>query len=344
MKIFEKAKVHFQSNLPFVLYAKPNDNQLNAYFQHDDILHEFENQSGFVFVSFDGAKRVILPENKSVYFSEEIALDINIDVKVVEIQTSNQEKNQFENLVTNSVKEIKTGAFEKLVVSRKIDFSTEINLFKTYQKLIGTYKSAFRYLFFHPKIGIWIGATPEQLLKIESNQFETVALAGTQLYSEDIIWTSKEIQEQQFVTDFIVSNCEKLVSAIEVTKPFTVQAGKLAHIKTIIKGRIDNDLTSELISKLHPTPAVCGLPKEKAKTFILHNENYDRKFYAGFIGEWSINDTTNLFVNLRCMEIGKVNSIYVGCGITKDSIAENEFIETENKAKTMQNILVFSVQ
>lgn len=344
MKIFEKAKVHLELNLPFVLFAEPNKTHLKAYFQNDDVLHQFENQSGFVFVSFDGKNRVVLPKENSEYLFEELVFSSNFDVKSFESQTSNQEKIQFKNLVNDSVESIKSGNFEKLVVSRKIDFSTEIDLFKTYQKLIETYKSAFRYLFFHPKIGIWIGATPEQLIKIESNQFETVALAGTQLHSEKIIWTSKEIQEQQFVTDYIVSNCKKLVSAIEVTDPFTVQAGKLAHIKTIIKGKIDKNLISELISELHPTPAVCGLPKESARQFILKNENYDRKFYSGYLGEYNVNETTNLFVNLRCMEIGKVNSIYVGCGITKDSVAEKEFIETENKAKTMHNILVFNVQ
>lgn len=344
MKIFEKAKVHLELNLPFVLFAEPNKTYLKAYFQNDDVLHQFENQSGFVFVSFDGKNRVVLPKENSEYLFEELVFSSNFDVKSFESQTSNQEKIQFKNLVNDSVEFIKSGNFEKLVVSRKIDFSTEIDLFKTYQKLIETYKSAFRYLFFHPKIGIWIGATPEQLIKIESNQFETVALAGTQLHSEKIIWTSKEIQEQQFVTDYIVSNCKKLVSAIEVTDPFTVQAGKLAHIKTIIKGKIDKKLISELISELHPTPAVCGLPKESARQFILKNENYDRKFYSGYLGEYNVNETTNLFVNLRCMEIGKVNSIYVGCGITKGSVAEKEFIETENKAKTMHNILVFNVQ
>ena len=75
-------------------------------------------------------------------------------------------------------------------------------------------------------------------------------------------------------------------------------------------------------------------------TYILENEGYNRTFYTGFLGEWNCNETTNLFVNLRCMEIGKVNSIYVGCGITKDSIAENEFIEIQNKSETIKNIII----
>ena len=340
MDIFEKAKSQFLNNLPFVLFARPNENLLNAYFQSDDELHNFINQSGFVFTSFDGLTKIVLPEENSVYFEEEIDFNLSFKSESIQIPTLNEEKIHFENLVNNSVEAIKSGDFEKLVVSRKIDFSAGIDVFETYQNLLKTYSTAFRYLFFHPKVGIWIGATPEQLIKINNDKFETVALAGTQLYSNEVHWTSKEIQEQQFVTDYIISNCEELASAIEVSESYTAQAGKLAHIKTKIFGTISKENEVALISKLHPTPAVCGLPKGKAKEFILKNEKYDRKFYAGFLGEWNINETTNLFVNLRCMEIGKKNSIYVGCGITEDSVAENEFIETQNKSETIKNIII----
>lgn len=340
MSILNKAKAHFQQNLPFILFSKPYENQLNAYFQRDNKLYEFENQSGFVFVSFDGLVQVVLPKEESDFFEEELDLNFDFKSESIHIPTSIDHKTHFENLVDDSVQAIKSGKFEKLVVSRKIDFSTEINVFHTYQNLLKTYPTAFRYLFFHPKVGLWMGATPEQLIKINENQFETVALAGTQLFTDKIHWSKKEIQEQQFVTNYIVSNCKQYFSNVKISEPITVQAGKLAHIKTIISGSITKDKELELISTLHPTPAVCGLPKEEAKIFILNNEGYNRKFYAGFLGEWNINETTNLFVNLRCMEVGVTNSIYVGCGITKDSIAENEFIETQNKSETIKNIII----
>lgn len=340
MEILEKAATHFQSNLPFVLFAKPEENKLNVYFQQDNELYQFKNQEGFVFVSFDGIKKVVLPKAKSDYLSQEIDFKLGFDFKTFNIHTSEEETNQFKKLVLKSVGAIKSGEFDKLVVSRKIDFSDQINIFKTFQNIIYSYPMAFRYLFFHPRVGIWIGATPEQLVKIEENHFETVALAGTQLFSENIHWEAKEIQEQQFVTDYIVENCNKIVSDIKISEPFTVQAGKLAHIKTTISGKIESNKLSELVSKLHPTPAVCGLPKESAKEFILKHENYDRKFYTGFLGEWNIENKTNLFVNLRCMEIDTINSIYVGCGITKDSEPEKEFIETQNKSETIKNIII----
>ncbi len=101
-----------------------------------------------------------------------------------------------------------------------------------------------------------------------------------------------------------------------------------------------------MIKKLHPTPAVCGLPKEAAKQFILENESYHRKFYTGFLGELNIDFKTfkkeysDLFVNLRCMDIeNNAATLYVGCGITKDSIPEMEFMETVNKSMTIRKVV-----
>src|SRR5690606_16197073 len=116
-----------------------------------------------------------------------------------------------------------------------------------------------------------------------------------------------------------------------------------------------------LIAALHPTPAVCGLPKIEAREFILKNENYDREFYTGFLGEInmpqevrrssnrrnqenqaysSIVPKTSLFVNLRCMKLTEDSvEIFVGGGITKESIPEAEWEETQNKAGTMKAVL-----
>ena len=102
----------------------------------------------------------------------------------------------------------------------------------------------------------------------------------------------------------------------------------------------------EVVSVLHPTPAVCGFPMQKAKKFIFENEGYDRSYYTGFLGELNIKGDyinkpkSDLFVNLRCMQVVKnMAHIYVGCGITKDSIPEKEFLETVNKSMTMKIIL-----
>src|SRR5690606_15233218 len=108
------------------------------------------------------------------------------------------------------------------------------------------------------------------------------------------------------VTDFIVDNLKSESSKIELSEPFTSQAGTLLHIRTDIKARLKENFSLEkIIQKLHPTPAVCGIPKELAKQYIIQYEGYDRSFYSGFLGELNFGEkkTSELYVNLRCMEI-----------------------------------------
>ena len=74
--------------------------------------------------------------------------------------------------------------------------------------------------------------------------------------------------------------------------------------------------------------------------FILENEQYDREFYTGFLGELNIKRQSNLYVNLRCMQVlGNEISVYVGGGITVDNIPEKEWKETEAKSEVMLKAL-----
>jgi len=175
-----------------------------------------------------------------------------------------------------------------------------------------------------------------------------------------VLWQKKEINEQQLVTNFIIDHLKPLVSNLTIGNTETVKAGNLLHLKTKISGLLHSNIKT-VINALHPTPAVCGLPKVTAKQFILDNENYKRDYYTGFLGELNIKKETkrnanrrniennvytaiktvsNLYVNLRCMQLTDTEAkVYVGGGITKDSIPEKEWNETVNKAKTMKNIL-----
>ncbi|WP_322549452.1 isochorismate synthase [Flavobacterium psychraquaticum] len=341
MNIFEQINILLIGEKPFVCYAKPNETIGNLLIQNNSELNEFSGQSGFVFMPFDAGLKVVLPFEGNSFQTEEFVVSQKESSKAFK-PSEIAEKLAFEALVSKGIVEINKGIFQKVVVSRKIVLNENLAILDTFQNLIATYQTAFRYLFFHPKIGLWMGATPEQLVKINHNNFETVALAGTQLYSESVTWATKEIEEQQFVTDYIVAKVKDKVNKLIISNAKTVKAGNLAHLKSFISGELTTDFQLiDLIKILHPTPAVCGLPKENAIDFILKSEGYNRKYYAGFLGEYNKDNQTDLFVNLRCLEVDNdVVNIYVGCGITKDSNPEKEFIETENKSMTMRNILV----
>jgi isochorismate synthase len=340
MQVIEEINTLLSAQKPFVCYVKPNESIWNLLIQQSNELIKFYNQEGFVFMPFHEGDQVVIPfEGNSI---SQGTVETFEQITAQNGTFENKENEDFQKLVSQGIEAIQKNKFDKVVLSRKIVLKKQISIVATFQNLIATYPSAFRYLFFHPRIGLWMGATPEQLVKINQNQFETVALAGTQLYSENVIWTTKEIEEQQFVTDYITTKVKNKVKQLIVTDVETINAGNLIHLKSYIRGDLTSDLqANDLIQTLHPTPAVCGLPKERAIDFILKNEGYDRKYYAGFLGEYNKENLTDLFVNLRCLEVeNDVVNIYVGCGITKDSIPEKEFIETENKSMTMRNVLV----
>ena len=344
MNLLDKATSFFQKQLPFVLYSKPNDAVLHGIFLKDDTLNIFKNQSGFVFASFYKETNVVFPVSNSEVFQEKINFEIAENSIQIENKSDENAQISFEKLVKKGVSEINNGTFEKVVLSRKIEVSQVVDIIKSYQNLLKKYPTAFRYLWFHPKVGLWMGATPEQLAKVNENTFETVALAGTQVFSENIVWQEKEIVEQQLVTDYIKSRTENLVEVLQISESYTQKAGNLVHLKSDISGKLKQNVSQlDVINALHPTSAVCGMPLEKARNFIIENEKYNRKYYSGFLGEFQIQEQTNLFVNLRCCDIeNDITTIYVGCGITKDSQADKEFIETENKAKTILSILINS--
>ncbi|MBA4275881.1 isochorismate synthase [Flavobacterium sp.] len=344
--ILQKANKQYRQNLPFVIYKKPNNNNVKGLFQQNDTLFTATDciEKGFVFTSFDSSKTVLIPENQSETISavfQEKAIAIS---QKVDNTTNDKAKNNFENLVAKGIQAIENKQFKKVVLSRKetVDL-VDFDWIAAFEKLAQLYPSTFAYCFFHPKVGIWLGATPEQLLKANDKKFNTIALAGTQkdTGSNEVIWPKKEQEEQQIVTDYIVEKIKDITSEVEVSEPYSLKAGSIWHIKTDISGTLNSSSNlCEVVQLLHPTPAVCGLPKDKSKAFILENENYDRTFYTGFLGELNVEDQTDLFVNLRCMEIsGSQAHLYMGCGITKESIPEKEWEESCNKSATMKRVL-----
>lgn len=348
MNWFETAQNHFASKLPFALFCKPSSPKVVGVFQNNDQLFTLKDftESGFAFVSFDGNQKIYLPLHEcNVIVDTLVETDFHF-AKELNDEFDSNAKISFEKLVEKGVQAIYNNEFRKVVLSRKELVETNSNAISIFKSLLFHYKTAFNYCFYHPQVGLWIGATPEQFIKIEDTTLRTVALAGTQLFDNELVWENKEKEEQKLVTEFITENLNLFSEKVSVSEPKTIQAGNLAHLKTDIEAVIDKSDLGEIIQKLHPTPAVCGLPKDPAMKFIIENENYNREFYTGFFGELNIDFTTyrttnsNLFVNLRCMKLErKMASVYVGCGITKDSQPEKEFFETVNKSKTIKKVL-----
>ena len=99
-------------------------------------------------------------------------------------------------------------------------------------------------------------------------------------------------------------------------------------------------LGTVMLQLLHPTSAVCGMPHEPALAFLRAHEQYDRELYSGFIGPVNIASETQVYVNLRCMQVsGSAATLYAGAGVTVDSLPAPEWDETVMKMNTLQQVI-----
>ncbi|MEN8138247.1 MAG: chorismate-binding protein [Bacteroidota bacterium] len=350
-----------ESKLPFVLYKKPEEEDVYGFIQKDVniwFVQDFEKDQGFVFSPYEGEEEKILLKSDARLTFEMDDLDISTAYKGMNVQglfndsvvapDTEADKQKHINVVNKAIDSLKKGEIDKVVLTRaELWKAGKVNFSAIYRDLVNTYDDAFVYIWFHPMVGMWIGATPELLIEKDDNYIHSTAIAGTRKYNnaEDSVieWGSKELQEQKIVSDYIVEVFEKnLMTSIREFGPETIHAGKVEHLKTDITGEMSESTNfNYLIGSLHPTPAVGGVPLKKAKQFIKDNEGHRRDFYTGFLGELNIDNHTELYVNLRCLQVVRDGvKFFVGGGITEDSLAESEWEETVNKSNTLKDIVL----
>ncbi|WP_278352117.1 chorismate-binding protein [Chryseobacterium gleum] len=239
------------------------------------------------------------------------------------------------------IKVIKENNLPKLVYSRRKIFTdfTVIDYKESFKNLCDSYPNAFRYLF-NDGQNAWMGAFSEVLGKFNktTNEFETMALAGTLPVSEE--WSEKEIEEQKPVTTYIQNILKNYSSNVQQSETYDHISGNIKHLRTDFKTSIKPEDLDSIIRDLHPTPAVCGIPKDFCNENIRKYEKFPREFYAGYI-KVETEESIFYFVNLRCARLYKdAVHIFVGGGITAQSNPEKEWRETELKSEAILKNLV----
>ncbi len=333
-----------------------------------------ELDAGFLFSPFDPDKEKIFIKADLQYVIENGELDRNQsnpgswedEKPESDLNTKEQIKffrnnltvdetsghSEYLNLVAKSIDAIQEGYLEKIVPSRskKIQLPEKVDILESFNTLCSRYPNAFVSLVSSAQTGTWMGASPELLVSVDKNMhFKTAAVAGTQALPENedlklVAWTQKEIEEQALVSRYII-NCFKKIRLREFDEhgPKTWKAGNLLHLKTDFE--VDMQATnfpqlgSVMLKLLHPTSAVCGMPREASINFLKNHENLDRSFYSGFLGPVNFQQETYLFVNLRCMQWGIEEAVlYAGAGVTLESNPEKEWEETEMKMNTLLKV------
>lgn len=235
---------------------------------------------------------------------------------------------------------VSSGQFRKLVLARTKESSltAEPDVEQMFFTLCQDYPRAMVMLFSTPQSGTWLIASPEILVESQGPYLCTIALAGTMPMDEGLPqWSEKNKHEQHIVEQYIENTITPLCSSIIKDGPRTVRAGQLMHLRTDFHFLPNKGVgIGALAARLHPTPAVCGMPKAEAHRFILDNESIDRRYYSGFAGPLNLFGETHLYVSLRCMCInGNHLTCYAGGGIMPDSNVNEEWHETEMKVLSM---------
>ena len=262
--------------------------------------------------------------------------------------------------------QLRDGCFAKIVLARSSQLiATEnISMLTLFRRACRKYPRMFVALFGTRRSGTWLIATPEILVSGKAGDMHTMALAGTMRLTGEALgfdikgsgidkdyihWSTKNIQEQRYVETYITECVEQFTDNFSTEGPYTSRAGDLVHLRSDIRFGLDDvSHMGDLLQALHPTPAVCGIPKDATRMFIQHNESKPRLYYSGFSGLLDPNADTNLFVTLRCMRIdtgscspnvtdtAQTYTLYAGGGLLKDSQCQTEWEETEAKMNTMR--------
>ncbi|MBZ0243612.1 MAG: chorismate-binding protein [Bacteroidales bacterium] len=345
------------NNIAFVAFRQPqsDDPQLYAGGEFDclDSL-EIIPENGFVFHPFhadDEKTRFLKPQQISTGW--ELQIDFSTlsshQNKVFQAVDSPYvtSKTEYLSQVKSLISKLKNAELNKIVLSRVIahELDAVVDWGRKFEQLCQKYPSAFVYVLSDGQGLFWAGATPETLLSVSNQKAYTMALAGTQAAKltpgETYSWQTKEREEQRYVTDYIVGVLRD--SGIEkpsVSETRTHLAGKLAHLVNHIDFEMPERTSAfELARKIHPTPAICGFPKEKSLDLILKTELHRRSYYSGFLGLVRENASTDFYVNLRCVQlVGNQLYSYAGGGLTADSNPEKEWVETVLKSQTMLSL------
>ncbi|MCH5229694.1 MAG: chorismate-binding protein [Muribaculaceae bacterium] len=326
----EEIRSAFINNLSFYAYRHPHDSMM-SYGSSEDYI-EGIGEAGFVIGWFDETRPFI-----TIPYSRQKMKCIDKDLYNFPSQSTTFE--EYSKEVTNIIKAIEKKEVTKVIASRVIVKGINFDIAEKFYELIEKFPDSYVFCFSTPATGCWMGASPELLLKGDSDILSTMALAGTREIGSEEEWDQKNIEEQKIVTDYIL-NCFRTNGFIPINNPvITKRSGIIEHLCTPITASVKElelDQLESLLRDLSPTPALCGTPKEEAKLIIKTQESFDRGCYGGFCGPFHSTKDFTFNVVIRCASLNEKNCcIYVGGGITDKSTVDKEWLETELKARNI---------
>lgn len=268
--------------------------------------------------------------------------------KMVEI-----EPEAWKQAITHVVKDLKQSELKKVVLARelRLHFDEEVQAERVLVNLLDHQNDSFTFVL-ESNSDCFIGASPERLVKKEGNSLYSACLAGSiargntpeedDRLGSELLSDQKNLMEHQYVVEMIKEAMEETCDEVLLPEqPVLMKMKYIQHLYTPVIGK-NREGTSilHLVNRLHPTPALGGLPKQAAIEKIREMEQLDRGLYAAPVGWMDYQGNGEFAVAIRSGLIqGKEASLFAGCGVVADSNAESEYKETSIKFRPMLTAL-----
>jgi anthranilate synthase component 1 len=265
----------------------------------------------------------------------------------------NMDKEKFSNIVNKAKQYIHDGDVFQVVLSRKFAFDSNGDSLTLYKTLRNLNPSPYMYHLKQNDKAI-IGASPEMLVRITNDKVETFPIAGTRKITDDedknkklaeeLLHDEKEIAEHTMLVDLGRNDIGKVCKYGTVHPESLMKIKRFSHVQHIVTHVVGNLATEkdmfDAFQAVFPAGTVSGAPKVRAMEIIDELETESRGPYAGAVGYFSYNGCCDFAIAIRSIFIdGNKGFVQSGAGIVSDSIAENEFKETEHKAGAMLQAL-----
>jgi menaquinone-specific isochorismate synthase len=256
-------------------------------------------------------------------------------------------------MVSAAVTNMKTSDIEKVVLARelRLTFNDKVMSENVVENLLNEQPSSYIFSF-ESGSDCFIGATPERLMKKRGNELYSTCLAGSIARGKDrledeklereLLNDEKNRIEHQYVVSMITEALSPVCVSLHVpSEPVIMKNRHIQHLYTPVQGTCDENVSIfDIVDKLHPTPAMGGLPKEKAVVMIREIENLERGFYAAPLGWTDSYGNGEFAVGIRSALLqGREASLFAGCGVLPDSTPESEYHETGMKFNPMLSAL-----
>ncbi len=304
--------------------------RLNVQFNNEKSIEEISEEFSFIYKELTSKRNY--EEEKNVN---------NISIRQFD-EAFNKSRNNLIKNISKGISLINNGIIEKIVLSSKINIKlgSILNLNKILDNLKTNQNNTCIYCWKRNIGDITFGASPEKLFSINKNYLTLEAIAGSAINNSShdyLLSDTKNLREHDFVVHFLI-NCLKIlkITNFEISDLKVKNFGNISHLHTLIKALPNKVCPFKILEVLHPSPAVCGIPKNKANEWIETLEDFSRGNYAGPIGWIDIKGNADFRVAIRgARNVNNEIQLIAGAGLVRDSVCIDEVEEIKIKFESI---------